>query len=70
VHPDDHPLVAQGAGEALSSRGARLVASDAVARGGVMVESDVGSIDARIGTRWGQAAAVLGQTTPYEEADK
>jgi flagellar assembly protein FliH len=67
VHPDDHPLVGQGAGEALSSRGARLVASDAVARGGVMVESDVGSIDARIGTRWAQAAAVLGQGLPFEE---
>jgi len=67
VHPDDHALVAQGAGEALQSRGARLVASDTVTRGGVMVESDVGSIDARIATRWAQAAAVLGQDTPFAE---
>jgi flagellar assembly protein FliH len=68
VHPDDQPLVAQGAGEVLQSRGARLVASDAVARGGCLVESDAGSIDARIETRWLQAAAALGQAVPYAEA--
>jgi flagellar assembly protein FliH len=60
VHPDDHALIAAGAAEALQARGARLVASDAVVRGGVVVESDAGSIDARIETRWAQAAAVLG----------
>src|SRR6185369_13035937 len=34
VHPDDHPLVAQGAAEALAARGARLVADASIARGG------------------------------------
>ncbi len=60
VHPQDLPLVAEGADEALAARGARLVADPALARGDVLVESDVGHIDARIATRWAQALATLG----------
>ena len=60
VHPHDLPLVADGAAEALQARGARLLARPDIARGGVLVESDVGAIDARIATRWAQAAAALG----------
>jgi len=60
VHPQDLPLVAEGAEEALQARGARLLASTTVERGGVLVESDVGAVDARIATRWRQAAAALG----------
>jgi len=60
VHPLDLALVAEGAEEALNARGARLLADAKVQRGGVMVESEVGAIDARIGTRWAQAAAALG----------
>jgi flagellar assembly protein FliH len=69
VHPDDQALVAQGAAEALQARGARLVANDTIARGGCLVESDVGTIDARIETRWAQAAAALGQAVPLAEDD-
>jgi len=60
VHPLDLPLVAEGAEEALQARGARLLASTTVERGGVLVESDVGAVDARIANRWRQAAAALG----------
>ena len=60
VHPLDLPLVAEGAEEALQARGARLLASPAVERGGVRVESDVGAVDASIASRWRQAAASLG----------
>ena len=60
VHPEDLPLVADGAEEALAARGARLQADTTIARGGVLVHSDVGNIDARIATRWAQAAAALG----------
>jgi flagellar assembly protein FliH len=67
VHPDDQPLVALGAAEALEARGARLMTNPEVARGGCVVDSDVGSIDARIATRWSQAAAALGQSIPYAE---
>lgn len=60
VHPDDLPLVAEGAEEALQARGARLFENPKIGRGGVLVESDVGSIDARIEVRWAEAAAALG----------
>ncbi len=60
VNPQDLPLVAEGAEEALTARGARLYADAQVGRGGVMVQSDVGAIDARIGVRWTQAASSLG----------
>lgn len=61
VHPADLPLVAEGAEDALKARHARLQPDATMARGGVLVHSDVGSIDARIATRWAQAAAALGQ---------
>ena len=60
VHPDDHALVAQGAAEVLAARGARLLADASLARGGVLVESDIGVIDATLETRWRRAAAALG----------
>ena len=64
VHPLDLPLVAEGAAEALQARGARLTANADIQRGGVLVQSDVGAVDARIATRWAQAAAALGSTLP------
>lgn len=67
LHPDDLPLVA-GSGaeaEALAARAARLVADEAVARGGCVVQSDLGRIDARIESRWSQAAAALGVELPW-----
>jgi flagellar assembly protein FliH len=67
VHPQDLPLVAEGADEALQARGARLLANPGIERGGVLVESDVGAIDARIASRWAQAAAALGSTEPWSE---
>jgi flagellar assembly protein FliH len=70
VHPQDLPLVQEGAAETLALRGARLVASHSIARGGVLVHSDVGSIDARIGGRWAQAAAALGSTLPLDGGDE
>jgi flagellar assembly protein FliH len=69
VHPDDHALVAAGAAEALQSRGARLLPHPAVERGGCLVESDLGQIDARIEARWRQAAAVLGSELPWADPD-
>ena len=69
VHPLDLPLVAEGAEEALKARGARLLANPAIQRGGVLVESDVGTVDARIATRWAQAAAALGAEQPWDTED-
>ena len=60
VHPDDHPLVAQGAADVLAARGARLLADGSIARGGCLVESDIGVIDASVAARWKRAVASLG----------
>lgn len=67
VHPDDQPLVAQGAAEILEARGARLVADAAVTRGGCIVESDIGIIDASIESRWRRAAAALGSQAAWSD---
>jgi flagellar assembly protein FliH len=67
VNPQDQALVAEGAAEALQARGARLMPSAAIERGGCLIESDAGSIDARIEARWSQAAASLGQDTPWHD---
>lgn len=64
VHPDDLPLVAEGAADELERRGARLIASPAVPRGGCLVESDLGVVDADIELRWQRAAAALGDDAP------
>jgi len=68
VHPDDIPLVAQGAADDIERRGARLMASLQVARGGCRVESDVGVIDAEIETRWRRAASALGDGSELGDA--
>ena len=60
VHPDDHALVAQGAADVMAARGARLLADASMTRGGCLVESDIGVIDASIETRWRRTAASLG----------
>ncbi|MFL6664230.1 MAG: FliH/SctL family protein [Rhizobacter sp.] len=65
VHPDDHPLVAEGAGEMLAARGARLIADPTIGRGGCIVESDIGVIDASLETRWRRASAGLGSDEPW-----
>lgn len=65
VHPDDLALVADGAGEALQSRGARLQADASIQRGGCLVVSDAGTIDATIDARWARAADAIGQAVPW-----
>ena len=65
VNPQDQAIVAEGAAEALSARGARLMANAAVARGGCLIESDAGCIDARVELRWQRAAQSLGQDVAW-----
>ena len=66
VHPDDTALVAQGAAEVLAARGARLVGDASLSRGGCLVESNIGLIDARIESRWRRAVASLGCDEAWE----
>ncbi|MDP1693162.1 MAG: flagellar assembly protein FliH [Burkholderiaceae bacterium] len=67
VHADDQALVQAGAGEALAARGASLQTDATLARGGCRIESDLGQVDARIQSRWAQAAATLGQPLPLND---
>lgn len=69
VHPDDQPMIAQGAGELLAARGARLVGQPTIARGGCLIESDAGTVDARIESRWLQAVQALGTDVDWPLAD-
>jgi flagellar biosynthesis/type III secretory pathway protein FliH len=52
VHPDDLVAVAEAPGQRLlHGRGLRLVADESVGRGGAVLETDAGAIDARLGTQ-------------------
>ena len=66
LHPADHQHVLDGAGEALKARDARLVADPTIEPGGCVVDSDLGQVDARIGTRWAAAAAVFGREDTWD----
>jgi flagellar assembly protein FliH len=52
VNPLDAALVRQYLGEQFGTTGHRLREDDAVERGGCLVESEGGQIDAQITTRW------------------
>lgn len=69
LHPEDHQLLTHQGQLDLDSRGARLVSDPEVGRGGCIVESDIGLIDARIETRWRRAAAALGHDSAWQADD-
>lgn len=69
VHPLDADFVLRAAAGELEHLEARVVCDPAVARGGCVVDSDLGSVDAGIELRWLHAAAALtaqAQTLAYE----
>jgi flagellar assembly protein FliH len=67
VHPDDYPLVKDGAGEELQAREAQLIPDPEVPRGGVKVDADVASVDATMASRWLQAVSAIGQSAIWED---
>ncbi len=69
VHPADQVLIAAEAADALAARGARLVPNASLARGDCVVESDAGSIDARIATRWHDCVQALGTGVAWGGAE-
>lgn len=68
LHPDDLPLVQAGAEAELAARGVVLHADASLSRGGCLVSSDIGQVDARIEPRWQQAAQAMGSTVPWTDA--
>ncbi|MBQ0958454.1 flagellar biosynthesis protein [Ideonella sp. 4Y11] len=67
LHPDDLALVAADDGELLRSREVQLQPDPGLQRGGCVVESDLGRVDARIAQRWAQAVAVFGAELPLQD---
>ncbi|MEK8048942.1 flagellar assembly protein FliH [Ideonella sp. DXS22W] len=65
LHPDDHALVAQGCADLLDARGARLVAEPSVERGGCLVDTEAGGVDARVATRWAAVMQTMGSAAPW-----
>ncbi|GIX25710.1 MULTISPECIES: flagellar assembly protein FliH [Caldimonas] len=69
LHPDDYQFLTQQGQLDLDSRGARLVSDPDIRRGGCIVESDIGLIDASLETRWRRAAAALGHDSHWQDDD-
>lgn len=69
LHPEDHEFLTQQGQLDLDSRGARLLSDPSIRRGGCIVESDIGLIDATVETRWRRAAAALGHDSPWQPDD-
>ena len=70
LNPEDLALVEAGAGEALRTREVMLQPDPALSRGGCLVESDLGRVDARLETRWAQAATLFGSELPLHDPDE
>ncbi len=69
LHPEDQALVAEGCADLLADRGARLVADAQIERGGCLVESDIGVVDAQVAVRWQRACATLGRAEAWKVVD-
>ena len=67
VNPEDLPLVQDGAGEEMKAREAQIIPDAEVPRGGCKVESDIGSVDATLATRWLQVVQAVGQSSLWED---
>jgi flagellar assembly protein FliH len=67
VHPEDRETVHAALGDWLASHGGRLETQVDVGRGGCRVRADIADIDARLSTRWTEAAALLGSRAPWDE---
>lgn len=65
VHPDDRALVTAELQERLATQDIRLVADAGLAPGDCQVESDIGSVDAGVATRWRRAAASMGRDSDW-----
>ncbi|GAA5169237.1 flagellar assembly protein FliH [Viridibacterium curvum] len=52
VHPEDSALIKQYLGDQLSANAHRLLEDESVTRGGCLIDSAGGQIDAQIATRW------------------
>jgi flagellar assembly protein FliH len=68
LHPDDHAIVTAGQ-VAIGGRQVQILADPAISRGGCLVESEFGFIDASVDAQVDEIArAVLGEPVPVAVA--
>ncbi len=67
LHPDDAALVREQLGEELRQAGWSLQADAAITRGGCLVKSASGELDASVETRWQRVEAALACRLPKPE---
>jgi flagellar assembly protein FliH len=67
LHPNDLTLVTSAVGEALQARQVVFQSDEGVEPGGCLLESELGKVDARIASRWAQAAAVFAVPVSWNE---
>ena len=69
LHPDDYTTVTSGHATPLAGRQVEILADPSVARGGCVVESEFGFINASVDAQVDEIArAVLGETVPMMPA--
>jgi flagellar assembly protein FliH len=64
LHPRDLELVSLALGTELASAGWQLRADESISRGGCLVQSDVGMLDATVEKRWARVAAAFDAAQP------
>jgi flagellar assembly protein FliH len=67
LHPDDAALVRPLLNEALDKSRLRIVEDARLVRGGCLIETAQGDLDATLQARWRQVAAVLGSSRNWLE---
>jgi flagellar assembly protein FliH len=70
LHPDDHALVQAHVGATLAERGVRLMPDAGLARGGCVLDTEVGVIDASLEARWRRAVAAMGRDSDWAPLDE
>lgn len=68
LHPDDLALLQPVLDELLAGRRVQPVADERLSRGGCVLESPLGVVDATIERRWARALATLGRSEPWQPA--
>lgn len=70
LHPDDLALLRPALDELLAGRRVQPVADERLSRGGCVLESALGVVDATIERRWARALAALGRSEPWQPGEE
>ena len=70
LHPDDLKLLQEDLREPLNAMKVQLQADGQITRGGCIVESHQGAVDATVEKRWARAVANLGLQVPWQPGEQ